>query len=502
MADAIQATRTPTHGQNFFDRLLSGRLWWALVAAILVLQSTLVLRHEPWLDEWQALQIALQSPDFAGMLENLRYEGHPPLWYLLLKCAALIVPAGAVLATVELPIALATQLIILLRAPFTRIERVLLSTSFFVLFDYLTLSRSLSLGVLLALLAFAFRRNRASWFALAQLPMADFLFGVLSIGLIVLAWKERRLWWPGLGLWLILGLLSAWTVRPAPEMIPALKLEGPAMDAMIYLVRLGALLLPLHIGAGNLVWNNPPPVMIALPCAVGWLVMAWRLLKRDSLSAILFFGFTAITLLFSVTVYPLAIRHLSLAVLLLVLLLWRLRETDSARPGLFLGWLAVASACGLLVAGLNLVKPFDTARQAARYIEDHGLADRHWVTFPDSRAQGVSALLGLEFERVERACTQSFIRWNYRSRIETLGDMEEEMAKIAARQGSFHLLTDFRIDAKRLKRAGDYRLLTYVPAGYDGQDYFLYQVRPDLPERAERPPQCAPRRLPLRILPR
>lgn len=484
-----------------FDRAFAGRAWLLLVGTILMLQAVLVLRHVPWLDEWQALQISLQSPDFGALLENLRYEGHPPLWYLLLQGAAQIVPVRAVLPAVALPIALATQALLLLSGPFTRLERVLLSTSFFFLFDFTVLSRSLGLGVLLTLVAIAWRRHWTGWIALALLPMVDFLFGVLSIGFLIIAWRERRLWTPGLVLWLFCGLCAAWTVRPATDIIPAFWLNGPLLDSLIFLSRLGALFLPLHILDGTLVWNQTPPMILALPSGIGWLFLGRKLLRGDGLGTVLFFSFTLITFLFSIIIYPLAIRHLSLGVLLLVLLIWRRDEAEQNSSGFFLVWLAIASACGLLTAGVNLIRPFDTAPQVARYIIDHDLVRRHWVSFPDSRAQGVSALLGIEFERVERKCTQSFIRWNYRTRIESLADLEEELANVATRQGSFHLLTDFRINSAKLDRPNDYRLLTHIAAGYDGQAYYLYQVRPDLPERPQRPPQCAPRRLPLKVMP-
>lgn len=155
--------------------------WSGVVATILLVQAWLTLTHQPWLDEYQALQIALQTPDLASLLANLRYEGHPPLWYLLLRGAALVVPGQWVLPAVALPLAAAIQLILLLRAPFSRLDRTMIAGSAFVLFEYGTISRSLTLGVALLVVAFAFRDRRWSWIALALLPQADFPFGLLSL---------------------------------------------------------------------------------------------------------------------------------------------------------------------------------------------------------------------------------------------------------------------------------------------------------------------------------
>jgi hypothetical protein len=476
------------------------RNWIACAIAVLALQSVLVLAHQPWLDEWQALQISLQSPTLSALLENLRYEGHPPVWYLLLRGVGTVVPPGWVLGTVQLPIALAIQALILFRLPLSRLERLLWACNPFVLIDYGAISRSLGLGVLLLLAAITFRHRRAAWLAIAALPMMDFLFGVLSFAWIVLLWREKRLWVPGLALWLVCGLAAAWSVRPAPDMIPAFWLNGPVKDGLVELTRFGALLMPLAMGDGHVVWNESPPLAAAVVGGIFFIAGALWLLRRDRFSQILFGGFVALIFLFSVFVYPLAIRHVSLAAVLLIVLLALLRGRRPDERRLFDAWLGLGAVCGIAMAVSTLLLGFDTARGAAAFILDHHLEGKHWVTFPDSRAQGVSALTGVEFERLERDCTQSFIRWNYRSRINDIGDFETELTRIAERSGSFYLLTDFSLSPRPIRNRSAYRQLLYVPAGVDGQAYFLYEVRPDLPAKPERLPQCPPKRLPLRIM--
>jgi len=456
--------------------------------------------HRPWLDEWQALQISLQSPNLAALLENLRYEGHPPFWYLILRGAGQLLPPAWVLPAVQLPIALALQSLILFRLPLTRIERLLYSCSAFVLIDYGAIARSQGLGVLLVMTAFLFRHRRAAWIAIAALPMVDFLFGVLSILCLAIYWREKRLWAPGILAWIVVGLAAAWTVRPAPDMIPAFWLNGPLRDGAIELARFGALLLPFAMANNQLVWNETPPLASALVAGVLFIGLGLWLLRRDKLSTVIFGGFVLLIFLFSIFVYPLAIRHVSLAAVILVLLITLQSDLDGRARRPFVLWLAVGAGCGLALAIATLVIPFDTARRAASFITEHNLQSKHWVTYPDSRAQGVSALTGVEFERLERNCTQSFIRWNYRSRIQTVADLEKELDRIARRGGQFFLLTDFDLLVKPLANRAAYRQIAFVPPGIDGQAYFLYQVRPDLPEHGQTLPKCPPSRLPLQIM--
>lgn len=88
--------------------------WWPLVLGVLALQVALILAHRPWVDEWQALEIAVQSPSLANLFHNIRYEGHPPLWYLLLRALAAPLPDPAwALPLAALVLALPIQAIIL-----------------------------------------------------------------------------------------------------------------------------------------------------------------------------------------------------------------------------------------------------------------------------------------------------------------------------------------------------------------------------------------------------
>lgn len=469
--------------------------FWSAAVAILALQIVLVTTHIPWLDEWQALQIAVQSPDTRALLDNLHYEGHPPLWYAMLRGAAAIVGPANALAAVQLPLALALQSTILFRSPFQRLERLFIASGFLVLFDYGTLSRSLSLGVLLTTLAIASRRNRAGWLAIALMPMADFLFGVLSLLCIAIRWRERRLWGPGILLWVATGLLAAWTVWPAPDLVPAFEASGPLADLGAFVTRLSVLLIPLPMAGGALVWNHPLPLPIAVIAGPLFLYFADYQLRRSWFHRTLFQAFVVITLLVSVLVYPLAIRHLSLIAWLLILLTWIAREEGAEPRPAFRLWLAVGAACGLLTAGINLARPFDTAPQAAAVIREKGLTEAHWIAFPESRGQGVSALTGMEFERLPLGCTESFVRWNVPATIDNPRALMHALHQASDRRGRLYLLTDLDLD-QWIRPPLLVPIATIAP-GYDGQAYRLYTVRPDLKQSSGRAPPCPPLRRPL-----
>lgn len=460
----------------------------------MALQASLVILHEPWLDEWQSLQIAVQSPDFSHLLENLRYEGHPPLYYLLLRGVAAIVPLPLVLTATQLPIALAIQHIILFHSFTRRIDRLLFALSAFVLIDYGTIARSLSLGVLVFLFYWAFRRTRWAWIAIVLLPAVDFLFGLLSLICLTLLRSEGRWSWPGATLWLISSLLAAWTVIPAPDAVPALHSEAPLIAPLVLLTYLSQLLFPLPLSEGGLVWNSTFPIPLAVPAGYAFLIFAWWILRPVTLHRALFAAFTAIVLAFSILVYLLPIRHLSLIALLMIALVWRADELGLPRPRVFTVWLVIAAICGCALGLVNLVRPFDTAGQAARWIRKSDLTDRHWVAFGDSRAQGVAMLNAMQFTRLGHECQQDFIRWNNRLDLESRDAIFLELDRLGQKYGRYYLLTDMQVASPNHLL----RPIHHIGPGFNGQHYYLYIVRPDLPESNLRPPPCV---IEQRILP-
>lgn len=486
------------HLVNWCDGRLANQAVWRIAAlAVLVLDTALVVTHRSWLDEWQALQIALQSPNLGSILQNLRYEGHPPLWYLLLRGASAIVAPRYILAAVQAPIALALGCAILFKLPLSRMERLLFATNFYVLIDYVAISRSLGLGVLLFMTALIFRERRWTWLAIALLPLTDFLFGILSLVCLAVHAREKRLWLPGVVIWLISAAIAAYAVLPAPDVVPASLPSIWWKDAVIALSHFGSVLFPLQMRNGHLQWDGDLPVVIGAPFGVAFLLLGWELC-RERFPALIFAAFCAFILIFSMAVYPLSSRHISLAGVLLVSLV-ALRARSSWRGPGFRLWLAVGSALGLVAAAANLVVPFDTSTQAAAYIRVHNLMGKHWAVYPDFQNQGVSALTGMEFERIELNCMQSFIRWNHRSKIKSFAALEQSLDRVSSRAGGYYLLTSTNLGAHRLSHPEFYRLLTHVPAGYDGIDYYLYRIRPDLPEQSAPVPACPPVRRQLKV---
>jgi hypothetical protein len=461
---------------------------WPLAASlVLALQAALILTHEPWLDEWQALQIAVQSATLGDLQANLRYEGHPPLWYWILRLLAEVGPYAA-LPGAALIFGLGTQAIILFASPFPRWVRVALALSEIILFEFNTISRSFTMGVLLIFATLAlWQRPRLVWLPIALLPLADFLFGVISGIFAVLLWLEGRRWWPGIAAWLALSAFAGWSVLAPPDIEPAILVHtDPLAGGLAWLFRLGVTAFPFQY-LGQPEWNRGLPFNLHLILWIPFLVICYEATTGRRWHRLALFGFMAIQIVFSAMVYPMQIRHAMLTGVLLVALQW-LRAINGERMHPAVGaWLAVTAACGLAVAAVNFVTPFDNARRAGERIRALGLAGKHWLSFPDSRGQGVTALTGIRFARLGEECLQDFVVWNNEVRINGRGQTAYFLRDKLQRHGRFYVLSD-----GVLYFPGLTRLIERIPGGYNGQRYYLYVVGPNASERQVRLPPCAP----------
>jgi len=273
---------------------------------------------------------------------------------------------------------------------------------------------------------------------------------------------------------------------PAPDMLPALILDGFGPDLGMWASRIGTILAPFQVVEWQPQWNGTIPFPLGGMLCVLLILLGWHQTAAKGEHRLVFFGFLSLTLVFSLTVYPLHFRHLSLVGLLLILLMW-LRARDGERPDRwFRLWLLSMTVCGLATAALNLYRPFDTAQLAVDYIREHKLEDKHWLAFPDSRAQGISALTGIEFERTEQGCTQQFIRWNHRSKIRSRKQLENYLRLAVNQRGQFYMLSDlaFRLPPDLARK------IAAFPAGYGGQEFYIFLIGPDAPERPVKLPRC------------
>lgn len=154
--------------------------------------SYLAWNHVVWRDEVRAFSLALQGDHFIAMLKGLKGEGHPALWYLLLRGAHVVMSTPEVLQVVALIVAFASILLLVLRSPFGLLLIALLLSSRFAVFEYSVVARNYGISMLLLfLLATSYRRYRDQgiWLGALLFLLANCnAHSVLLVGSFLIFW--------------------------------------------------------------------------------------------------------------------------------------------------------------------------------------------------------------------------------------------------------------------------------------------------------------------------
>ena len=337
------------------------RTTWIGGAYVLLLGVGL-WRHEMWRDELQAWAIAGASPSLGALLDNLRYEGHPGLWHLLLWPLAHATRWPGAMQAVHFACAAAGAALFLRWAPLPRLLGALFLLGYLPLFEYGVVSRNyalalpalwalcrlwtasprpwLTLGACLALLANA---NPYAWLLAAAAA------GALAVEEIA-GWARRRTrrgpaadaaaapaataaaaprgWAAAGGAALaLLGLLVAlWQMVPPPD---ALYAGGFRAWSVGRLYRAAGTVLAGYVPVPDFAtvtpWNSAlvfrlaPPLLALL--AAAWLVAAWLLLAEGAARRFFALGSAAL-LAFTYVCYIGWARHHGHHLLLFVACCW------------------------------------------------------------------------------------------------------------------------------------------------------------------------------------
>lgn len=209
-----------------------------LVLTFFSLGLILLWRHEMWQDEWQAWLIARESPSLRALFQNLRYEGHPGLWYCGLFLVSRITSSPLGMQVLHLIIATGAIFVFLKYSPFTRTTKLLFIFGYFPCYEYAVLSRSYALSVL----------GLFSFCALFCRPPPPKYF---LLALIVFLLCQTSVY--GLIISLVLGAILLWTA---------------ARDRSAGMWRAVAALVLVLLGVGLAVLQRIPPADSGV--AVGW----------------------------------------------------------------------------------------------------------------------------------------------------------------------------------------------------------------------------------------
>lgn len=149
--------------------------------------------HEPWFDEAQAWLIARDATMKDLFMSITHYEGHPPLWFLILMPFAKSgMPFEFGVKTVNFMLMTTAMGLLIFKAPFHRLIRCTLPFTYFFFYQYGVISRTYSLmllGFVLSAITYK-KRNEKPFLFIASLAIicGASAYGILISAGIALAW--------------------------------------------------------------------------------------------------------------------------------------------------------------------------------------------------------------------------------------------------------------------------------------------------------------------------
>ena len=376
-------------------------------AAVVLLGAT---HHELWRDEVRALSLAKEG-SLTDLFQQLRFEGHPAVWYLLLRAGYAATHSRLVLPGLSLIVAALAVYVLLRHSPFSWPQKILLAFGVFPLFEYSVVARNYGLGMLvLVVLATLYPRRLVIplwWGALLALLANTSAHGAVIAAAIMVGtgWdffahmrrrratgavvvNARRVW---IGAAIAIAGLAAARATVSTSKLPDWNGPMPGARTVVHQLGLAALnpgrdlgvLLPSPVAALNDSHGRLQRSAVQTIAIDAVLLIAVIAVWGDwSLLLILVTAVAGTGALFR-TVYGAHVRHTGLLWFVLVLLAWQLlrrRAQGTQRPPPSLGRRTRAFA-----GALTIVMIFQAIEGVRRIRQD--------VILPWSAAPALAQLL-------------------------------------------------------------------------------------------------------------
>jgi hypothetical protein len=461
----------------------------ALRLALLAVYVALIfyggIHHAMWRDEAQAWLIARDADGIGGVFANLRYDGHPALWHILLFVLTRFGDDPNLMLALNFVIMATMAALVVWFMPLRIWERILFPFGYYMLFEYGIKARSYGLGgLLLALLCLAWpTRLRRPWLIallLALLANVQVLFMIATMAIVCALVVEHLLRRRGampLSPAVLLAfaiVVAGWALAAATFIPPPDSNFAPDWHFELTAERLDVALaiLPSLFGARGAVpqWI-PVLVMLATlwsirrtPAAATWLLV--------SVVGIVAFGYVK---------YAPQIWHHGVVFLTWLAAIWVARQ-EPAESSRRLDRV-ILSACVTLVLAVQvyhgiktyrteLARPYSNARAAAAFITAQGWTRDVIAVLPEYTASAVIAYLGAKRAYfVNRGEFGSFTIWDQR---ET--PVEAALVELDRRKRPVVLVMSIgRGDAELLARHGYSEVARFTGATWADEDFVLYR---------------------------
>ncbi|MBD2691915.1 hypothetical protein [Anabaena catenula] len=143
---------------------------WLIIFIFSVIGLIGILNHSMWRDELNPWLIVRDSKSWQDLIENIRYEAHPVLWYFSLALLRNIADTPIIMQLFHLSLAISSVTIVWLYSPFNYRQKFLFTFTYLPFYEFLLISRNYAFGMLF-IFAFcaAFPSRKKTYITLAIL---------------------------------------------------------------------------------------------------------------------------------------------------------------------------------------------------------------------------------------------------------------------------------------------------------------------------------------------
>lgn len=406
-------------------------IWTAcgITATWLVIALFVMSKHEIWLDEAQHWLLARDSHSLGELFTNMRYEGHPPMWNVLLFFVSRITSSPLGMQILHLCFAGGTVFLIVRYAPFPVWAKAILPFTYFFGYEYAIIARNYAPAVFFILLACVLIHNRkGSVFLVATLLGIAVLFHsysvVIAVPVLVFYARSKRtegvsrLLAPAAIFLFMLGVAAWFSAIPRDHFLLELHVGDVSWRKMgsILLVPFTSLMhFPM---TGQYWWNSNVFLQggdwVKLIVGVIFWPIPLVLLRNNRKGMLIYAG--GILLLSSallITPMVISVRHAGFAVLLFVVSWWLSGselKLSKWNAGVLIVLLTVQVAAFATTIYKEVTAPFSESRNVSQFIEAK-YPDLMVAVYPHYAGPAIPAYLGKKVFYAERKALGSFASW-------------------------------------------------------------------------------------------
>ncbi len=411
--------------------------------------------HEMWRDELQAWLLARDSYSIFELLRNLKYEGHPGLWHLLLFPLAKASDNPTLMQYLHALIATASVFLIFRCSPFGLVQKVLLAFGYFFLFEYSLIARNYAVGVFFIFVLCALFPVRARYpllFALSILLLCHtsvfgLIFGICVALTVLLEAKLRTTnvfslfrTSPPIACGVLLVVLGIFTsifqlVPPSDSGFASGWRFYPSVKGVedVAKAALGAYFpipkIDLNFWNSKLILSNSITYYLSLALFIFIVQRVARFLSDRPSALFLYISVSMGIAFFFYVKYIGSLRHHGFFYVALVASLWiyrdcaktgfvrlksRIKETSSQDVSILFTFIASAHVVAAVIAvSFDYKYPFSGAQETALFLERRNLSSAEIIGHTSYAASAVAGYMkGRQFYYVDAERYGTFVRWD------------------------------------------------------------------------------------------